>query len=159
MIRTLILGLLFLMACAGFKSAQKGNEPIIYLLPKVVEQEAVEQIKKIVALKGDSVRFYTGLSRYHSNDTFLLTIHSYYPEIKKPSQIDRLIKASNRFTKVGKQNLPLVFSEDILFSSIINTKNAEGGIGRMTLFETYYSIVFVGKSYEKGKVTWAGYAH
>lgn len=151
--------LLIVLACGGFRYSHKDIEPIIYLMPELAEEKAIEHIKEMIKFKGDSILFYAGFGMHHSIDTFLLTINYYNANLSSKSNLYRLIHASNRFVKIDKMNIPIVYVEDYWFSNIVNIKSADGEIGRSIPRGKYYSIIFTGQSYEKGKVIWSGYAH
>jgi hypothetical protein len=153
-----IIPLLLVFACVSFKPKQKDYEPIIYLMPEIVEEMAIDHIKDMRKFKGDSISFYVSFGMYHSVDTFLLTIKSFHSSLNSNDKLYRLVHASNRFVKIGNMNVPVIYMEDYWYSSIVNKTNLDGGIERMIPSGKYYSIVFTGQSYEKGKVVWTGWA-
>lgn len=108
-------------------------------------------------MKVDTLSFYATIS--NQSDTTLLSVWRYDKRINKQDKLYRLFHASNRFIKVGSNYIPIVFFLDFEYSNIINTKNEDGGVGRVFHSGNCYSIVFMGRSYEKGKVIWAGYTH
>lgn len=154
-----LIVLLILFACGGFKYVHKTKERIVYLLPVVAEEKAIEHITEIKKVNGDSTQFYVGFEMYHrSVDTFLLTIRSYDSRVNVTSGLYRLVHASNRFVKIGEMHLPIVNVQDYWFSSITNTKNLDGSISLEIPSGKYYSIIFTGRFYKKGNLIWAGWA-
>lgn len=149
---------MLLLACVSFKAAQKDKEPIVYLLPEVAGEKAIEHVKSMSKLKGDSTGFYASFGMHHSTDTFLLTIKTYHSALNPMDKLYRLIHASNRFVKIGSMNVPVLYMEDYWYSDIVNRKNKDGGIEKMIPSGKYYSIVFTGQPYEKGKLIWSGWA-
>ena len=145
---TLIL-ILLLAGCSTFRTNKKN---VVYFLPYLVEDWSNKHLEEVKKENVAPVFFYAFLhTKGISSDTFLLSIYHIKLDEELSKFID-LINSSNRFIKIGENQLPLIFYEDFVFSDIINVKNDEGGIDRLMHRGNHFSILFSGRSYEQGEI-------
>ncbi len=112
-----ITGMFFLLAIDSF--AQRViPDSIYYFVPAVVKSKILEHTKSLKS----TYPVYGVLS--HQNDTTQLIISQYGDS---PKELVWLIKNCNRYIKLNSREcIPILLSEDFLFSSLLHSVNNEG---------------------------------
>jgi len=144
-------GMFLLFAIDSF--AQKAiPDSIYYFVPAVVKSKILEHTNSLKSTHP----VYGVLS--HQNDTTQLLISQYGDS---PKELVWLIKNSNRYIKLNSRELiPILLSEDFLFSSLLHSVNKEGdpyAVFTHRLISVSGYLIYYQGLYDKAKIIKAEY--
>ena len=127
------------------------NSHIYYDLPESVTKHIKDHIDNS---KLESSHFAAHLF-VNTDRNYVLTIINYNSKGRSDSFkffADRVIERSNRLIRVGKNEMPIITSEDMVFADIGSTEMSDGRVAKKRVLMTFdgYTIIFdrSGKIYE-----------